>query len=198
MLSRFHLSYVQSVYSFTSEELGVGATGPIRTVIHKWQRRGFVMGRATGTKFAMKTINMQGFDIQQRERLIQEVLILGRLHHPNIVKLYEVYETPDAMYLIMELLAGGELYTRLVNSPSTTALHSLTRSGKVFRRVLQGDHQAGAECHCLPPRNQEHRSSRPEAREHYVLQQQSQRRGEADRFRSEQSALLSPSLIASS
>ena len=80
----------------------------------------------------MKTINMQGFDMQQRERLIQEVLILGRLHHPNIVKLYEVYETPDAMYLIMELLAGGELYTRLVNSPSTPAVLSFTRSGKVL------------------------------------------------------------------
>ena len=47
----------------------------------------------------------------------QEVLILGRLHHPNIVKLYEVYETENAIYLIMELLSGGELYTRLIHSP---------------------------------------------------------------------------------
>lgn len=66
----------------------------------------------------MKTINMFGFASSQRDRLLQEVLILGRLHHPNIVKLYEVYETPNAMYLIMERLGGGELYSRLVNSPS--------------------------------------------------------------------------------
>ncbi|OAO14910.1 calcium-dependent protein kinase [Blastocystis sp. ATCC 50177/Nand II] len=98
---------VQAVYMFTSEELGVGATGPIRAVVNK----------ATGGKFAMKTIRMTGLAPEKRERLIQEVLILARLHHPNIVKLYEVYETPDAMYLIMELLSGGELYTRLVNSP---------------------------------------------------------------------------------
>ena len=68
-------------------------------------------------KYAMKTINILGFNRQHIDRLIQEVLILARLHHPNIVKLYEVYETPKAIYLIQELLSGGELYTRLVNSP---------------------------------------------------------------------------------
>ena len=73
--------------------------------------------RETGEKYAMKTINILGFNRQQKDRLIQEVLILARLHHPNIVKLYEVYETPKAIYLIQELLSGGELYTRLVNSP---------------------------------------------------------------------------------
>lgn len=65
----------------------------------------------------MKTINLLGLKEVQKERLIQEVLILGRLHHPNIVKLYEVYETENAIYLIMELLSGGELYTRLIHSP---------------------------------------------------------------------------------
>ena len=65
----------------------------------------------------MKTINILGFNRQQIDRLIQEVLILARLHHHDIVKLYEVYETPKAIYLIQELLSGGELYTRLVNSP---------------------------------------------------------------------------------
>ena len=77
----------------------------------------FLTIRETGEKYAMKTINILGFNRQQKDRLIQEVLILARLHHPNIVKLYEVYETPKAIYLIQELLSGGELYTRLVNSP---------------------------------------------------------------------------------
>ena len=31
---------VQSVYYFTSEQLGVGATGPIRTVVHRFARWG--------------------------------------------------------------------------------------------------------------------------------------------------------------
>ena len=65
----------------------------------------------------MKTINLMGYNFQQRERLLQEVLILGRLHHPNIVKLYEIYESPTSLYLVMELLSGGELFDRLMMQP---------------------------------------------------------------------------------
>ena len=81
----------------------------------------------------MKTINLLGYNAQQRERLLQEVLILGRLHHPNIVKLYEVFQTSNSMYLIQELLGGGELYSRLIHSPRRIehAFQSYGR-GKVF------------------------------------------------------------------
>ena len=76
------------------------------------------MSSTTKEKYAMKTINLSGFGEEYKERLINEVLIMARLHHQNIVKLYEVYESENVLYLIMELLSGGELYTRLVNSPS--------------------------------------------------------------------------------
>jgi MAP/microtubule affinity-regulating kinase len=36
------------------------------------------------------------------------------LHHPNIVKLYEVIETKSTMFLVMECATGGELYDYLV------------------------------------------------------------------------------------
>ena len=36
---------VQSIYMFTSEELGVGATGPIRAVINKWGTRFWAYGK---------------------------------------------------------------------------------------------------------------------------------------------------------
>ena len=83
------------------------------------------MNRRTGGRFAMKTINLLGYNYQQRERLLQEVLILGRLHHPNIVKLYEVFQTSNTMYLIQELLSGGELYSRLVHSPRNCKFYLL-------------------------------------------------------------------------
>ena len=65
----------------------------------------------------MKRINLLGYNFQQRDRLLQEALILARLHHPNIVKLYEIFQTSNSMSLIMELLSGGELYSKLVHSP---------------------------------------------------------------------------------
>ncbi len=36
--------------------------------------------------------------------------ILRELSHPNIIKLYEVYETENSIYLVLELIEGCELY----------------------------------------------------------------------------------------
>lgn len=38
------------------------------------------------------------------------------LDHPNIIKLYEVYEGDFHIYLVLELLNGGELFDRIVKT----------------------------------------------------------------------------------
>lgn len=43
----------------------------------------------------------------------EEVDILLRYgHHPNIIKLFDVYEDETTVYMIMELCRGGELFDR--------------------------------------------------------------------------------------
>ena len=39
--------------------------------------------------------------------------ILKNLDHPNIVKLYELYQDTNSYYLVTEYLAGGELFDRI-------------------------------------------------------------------------------------
>ena len=38
---------------------------------------------------------------------------MRRLNHPNIIKLYEIYETTHSIYLIIELIKGGELMKKI-------------------------------------------------------------------------------------
>ena len=44
----------------------------------------------------------------------REVKILKMVRHPHIIQLYEIIETPDFIYLIMELQEGGELFDHIV------------------------------------------------------------------------------------
>ncbi|CAE8618697.1 unnamed protein product [Polarella glacialis] len=43
----------------------------------------------------------------------REKVLLGRVQHPHIVKMYESFEDSEHLWIILELAAGGELYSRL-------------------------------------------------------------------------------------
>jgi serine/threonine protein kinase len=43
----------------------------------------------------------------------EEVEVLTKLDHPNIVKYYETYEDTKYIYLVMEYCAGGELFDKI-------------------------------------------------------------------------------------
>lgn len=49
------------------------------------------------------------------ERVIREIKILKQIDHPNFVKLYEIIENEDRIYLIMEYASGGELFEHIVS-----------------------------------------------------------------------------------
>ena len=52
---------------------------------------------------------------REKVRLKYEIDILKNLDHPNIVKLYEVFEDDRDIYLVTELCTGGELFDEIVN-----------------------------------------------------------------------------------
>ena len=70
--------------------------------------------RLTDQEVAVKIIDKSKLDEKKLAKLHREVRIMKMVHHPNIIKLYEVIETKSALYLVLEYAAGGELYDYLV------------------------------------------------------------------------------------
>ena len=74
---------------------------------------------APGNLYAIKVVDKNALE-GDKDSLENEIRILSQLHHPNIVKLFEVYEENSKVYLVMELETGGELYDRIVERGSYT------------------------------------------------------------------------------
>lgn len=59
-------------------------------------------------------------DADLTESFKNEVATLRILDHPNILKLYEIFEDKKKYYLVMELCVGGELFDEIIESGSFT------------------------------------------------------------------------------
>ena len=87
--------------------LGEGMSGRVSTCRHRY----------TGELFALKTLSVQKLKVDMDE-LRQEIDILRRLDHPNIVKVYETFEEEGLFHVVMELCCGGQVETLATLNPS--------------------------------------------------------------------------------
>jgi calcium/calmodulin-dependent protein kinase I len=71
----------------------------------------------SGEKVAIKIVNKKQVK-HKPEMLTNEVEILLRIDHPNVIKLLDLFDTQDTLYLVMELATGGELFDRIVERES--------------------------------------------------------------------------------
>ncbi|XP_035998917.1 serine/threonine-protein kinase DCLK1 isoform X4 [Fundulus heteroclitus] len=70
---------------------------------------------STGREYALKIINKG--KCRGKEHMIQnEVAILRRVKHPNIVLLIEEVDTYNELYLVMELVKGGDLFDAITSA----------------------------------------------------------------------------------
>ncbi|ESO93820.1 hypothetical protein LOTGIDRAFT_228585 [Lottia gigantea] len=58
--------------------------------------------------------------LMEEEMLQNEVAILRKVKHPNIILLVEEFETKENVYLVMELVKGGDLFDAISNSTKYT------------------------------------------------------------------------------
>jgi len=94
---------IKEKYLF-EKTLGQGSFGEVKKIKNK----------TSGEELAVKIINKA--DMQQEDLLAlqTEVEILSQIDHPNVVKLFEVWEDKLKFYMVMEIMTGGELFDRIV------------------------------------------------------------------------------------
>jgi len=87
--------------------LGTGAFSQVR----------LAESRDDGNMYAIKIIDKKALKGKE-DSLENEIRVLKRLDHRNVVKLLEAYESRTCVYLVMELVTGGELFDRIVEKGS--------------------------------------------------------------------------------
>ena len=85
------------------QKLGKGKFGLVKLGINK----------ETKDKVAVKVMNKNNMDSSDLELVRTEIEILKICQHAYIIKLYDIFENVDYIYIIMEYCPGGDLYTYL-------------------------------------------------------------------------------------
>ena len=69
-----------------------------------------VENRTTRELYALKVIEKKA---AEENRYDVELRVLGKVRHPNVVSLHEVFHSTNKVYLVLELATGGDLFDRI-------------------------------------------------------------------------------------
>ena len=105
------------------EKIGKGKFGLVKYGIHK----------ETNRPVAIKIMAKKNMKKQDLELAKTEIDILKICQHPNIVKLYDVFDNSDYIYIVMEYCSGGDLFSyiekrnyKLNESKAAEIIHKLS------------------------------------------------------------------------
>jgi len=94
------------------------------------------VNKSTKEEVAVKVIDKKKASSEQdAARLKTEVDILKKVRHPNVVCLKDLFETKENLYLVMELVTGGELFDKIVEKGSYTEKDASTIVKKILSAI---------------------------------------------------------------
>uniref|UniRef100_A0A673I699 Calcium/calmodulin-dependent protein kinase type 1D-like n=1 Tax=Sinocyclocheilus rhinocerous TaxID=307959 RepID=A0A673I699_9TELE len=89
-----------------------------------------VRERKTGNFYALKCVKKKQL---HHSNLENEIKVLKRIKHDNVVGLEDFYETRTHYYLVMELVSGGELFDRILDR----GVYTEKDASRVIKQVLE-------------------------------------------------------------
>ena len=96
----------------------------------------------TGEKVAIKILPKRNLTSTNKtiknnnniSKIKKEINILRRLHHKNIIQLYEIIETENNLYIIMEYCEGKELFDYIVKRKRLAE----SEACRYFQQIING------------------------------------------------------------
>ena len=85
-------------------ELGRGSYG----VVYKVKAR-----KNHNNIYALKKLPMMHMKARHQREALQEMLLLKKLSHPNIIRYYSSFIEFECLYILMKFAAGGDLHSML-------------------------------------------------------------------------------------
>ena len=113
-----------------------------------------VQDNKTNLKYAVKAFSKEYLQSQTKgkESLMNEILIMKALNHPNVMKLEEIHESKNSIYLVLELLEGGELFN-YISSRNKLTMKEVHRIMKCLLEALKYLDEKGIMHRDLKPEN---------------------------------------------
>ncbi|XP_064899379.1 death-associated protein kinase 2-like isoform X3 [Columba livia] len=95
--------------------------------------------RSTGTFYAAKFVKTRRHRRSrrgpERAQVEREVAILHQLHHPNIMRLHDLFASAAEMVLVLELVGGGELFDFIAEKEMLSEEEAIEFLGQILRGV---------------------------------------------------------------
>ena len=104
-----------------------------------------------GRQVAVKVLSATGQDAGARQRFLQEARLASALSHPNIAHIYEIGESGDTSFLVMEYVEGEPLSGKIAGGPLSTA--EVVHTGSQVADALDAAHSKGIIHRDIKPAN---------------------------------------------
>ena len=114
---------LRDIYDCT-KKLGKGRYGKVFQVKNK----------STNKLYACKKLSK--LNIKNLKKLQNEIEVLMKMDHSNIVKLYEVFESQNSLYLIMEECYGGKLFDRILHRINTNNMYTEREACLLMKQII--------------------------------------------------------------
>ena len=137
-----HIADINNYYEFI-KELGKGSYGQVFRCQNK----------ETGNVYACKKMSKK--KIKNKKQFQTELNLLRTTDHPNIIKLYDIYEDNKYIYLIMEECNGGEFFDSLAKRAKEKNMYTEKECARIFKQILEAVNYLHAHGVC-------HRDLKPE------------------------------------